>query len=624
MKKLSICLFGRNDNYTPDFLYRITTTINFIAHSLSKIGCLNACEVVVADWKSECPLHQVMDLSENAQLITRFFHFEPTDISKNGIPACSLINFAFDKSNSEYVAFCGADTIIPSSTFRAIFDVLDEKSLISEPSNKYFNCGRYKIPSSFVNTQPDISSWERYLRMRSWQLEKSPAYGGFLYGGAGLLMFHKNLISEIGGLDKKLDYGWGWNDIELTLRFMFKNEWYDLHSCGALVYDMEHEPTGGRVDAIKVKPDHKIPKAYTSNDAQWATIDNNYQVYKSSKKCSNEVLSSDETRKRSIAVVSNSEIQAVERFKFELSSTNYKGISTSNAETKASALIATLFKDDRLSCLIDVDSLSGFSGLFASSLYKDTELYVLEEWNIVDDITGPHNLSAILYSSLIKHRGYLRVINSKTSQAWKDVKVSVDTQWSANLIICRKTDSFINLFNDFLNTLNPNGYILYINETEAEIDKCIEHVRKNSTLDYKVNKANGLLLISNPCDGIIEFTDSKNTLSLPTLPEQSNYSMVVNLINRLESYSSEDKFILYGVGTISKLVLPILKGKIVACIDKKLSFEGVKVFEGIKVITAEEIKDYPNTSVLITPINHIEEILSELSDHSDNLVRLHF
>lgn len=82
MKKLSICMVGRNDDYMPDFIYRITTTLNFIAESARIADVLSQLELVVVDWKSQEPLSTVVPLSKEAKQITRFVYVEKDEYSR--------------------------------------------------------------------------------------------------------------------------------------------------------------------------------------------------------------------------------------------------------------------------------------------------------------------------------------------------------------------------------------------------------------------------------------------------------------------------------------------------------------------------------------------------------------
>ena len=81
-KLLSIVITGRDDDYMPDFLYRITTTINFIARNLDRLGRLKDVEIVVADWGSGKPMSQTLNLSPQAVQICRFLYIPPKLINE--------------------------------------------------------------------------------------------------------------------------------------------------------------------------------------------------------------------------------------------------------------------------------------------------------------------------------------------------------------------------------------------------------------------------------------------------------------------------------------------------------------------------------------------------------------
>ena len=50
---LSFVIMARNDEYMGNAKWRLETTLDFLATSLSKLGRLQDAEVVIVDWQSE-------------------------------------------------------------------------------------------------------------------------------------------------------------------------------------------------------------------------------------------------------------------------------------------------------------------------------------------------------------------------------------------------------------------------------------------------------------------------------------------------------------------------------------------------------------------------------------------
>ncbi|MEJ2038014.1 MAG: hypothetical protein P8X55_03665, partial [Desulfosarcinaceae bacterium] len=78
---LSLIIGARNDSFMGNFQWRLSTALNFIADSLKQIGRMNDVEVVVCDWGSQTPLHQVLPLTPQAAEITRFV-IVPRDLAE--------------------------------------------------------------------------------------------------------------------------------------------------------------------------------------------------------------------------------------------------------------------------------------------------------------------------------------------------------------------------------------------------------------------------------------------------------------------------------------------------------------------------------------------------------------
>src|ERR1043166_7808111 len=78
MKALSMVICGRNDNYMGNFLYRVTTAINYLARNVERAGRADTVELLVADWNSEVPLSSALELTPAARSITRFVCTPPS------------------------------------------------------------------------------------------------------------------------------------------------------------------------------------------------------------------------------------------------------------------------------------------------------------------------------------------------------------------------------------------------------------------------------------------------------------------------------------------------------------------------------------------------------------------
>ncbi len=74
---LSIISRGRNDNYMGNFLWRLSASLNKHAKNIATLNVRNEVELVVADWGSEVPLYDALDLTDEAREIVRFIMVPP-------------------------------------------------------------------------------------------------------------------------------------------------------------------------------------------------------------------------------------------------------------------------------------------------------------------------------------------------------------------------------------------------------------------------------------------------------------------------------------------------------------------------------------------------------------------
>lgn len=95
---------------------------------------------------------------------------------------------------------------------------------------------------------------------------------------------------------------------------------------------------------------------------------------------------------------------------------------------------------------------------------------------------------------------------------------------------------------------------------------------------------------------------------------RSAYKILTSFSIFLLSLSQESKYILYGYGTIGKLVARVLGKAVVAVIDESIDSE---VIDGFKVINIEDLPSYFSATVLITPIMAQDEIIKKISPYTE-------
>jgi hypothetical protein len=282
-KLLSICMFGRDDDYTQDFRYRITTTLNYISRSLAHLGQLDNVEILVTDWGSETPMAKTLHLSPESVQITRFIYVSPetlraTQNGKEDFHSSRAPNVAIRRASGEYVIFYNADTLIPQSALESLLRLLNKDiQLDIKLEQTFLLLPRFDVPWQFLMRSPSLDEWDRYLLLcsKSSALELQPYYAQC--GGAGALLMHSSLWNDLRGLDETLSF-WGWNDNDLGYRVSQNYSVLSLSCIGLILYHMGHPPTSRSI-AGKIRNPHVFNIKSRVNDKNWGlgNIEINFQ-----------------------------------------------------------------------------------------------------------------------------------------------------------------------------------------------------------------------------------------------------------------------------------------------------------------------------------------------------------
>jgi glycosyltransferase involved in cell wall biosynthesis len=97
------------------------------------------------------------------------------------------------------------------------------------------------------------------------------------------------------------------------------------------------------------------------------------------------------------------------------------------------------------------------------------------------------------------------------------------------------------------------------------------------------------------------------------------YQAIINLYETLNQLDKGEKYILYGYGSVGKLILPLIKDNIVGIIDKNLSTN--TIIEGIPIIGIHQIKDLTK-NILLSPFIHKRAILKDLKNIDCKIINI--
>lgn len=99
-------------------------------------------------------------------------------------------------------------------------------------------------------------------------------------------------------------------------------------------------------------------------------------------------------------------------------------------------------------------------------------------------------------------------------------------------------------------------------------------------------------------------------------PDKREYKTITNLYRFCTELDRNKKYILYGYGSLGKLILPLIKESVTAIIDGALTQN--TYIEGIPTIPIDELP--PSSDVIITPYIYAEEIIPKLKEKECNYI----
>jgi hypothetical protein len=477
-KLLSIVITGRDDDYMPDFLYRITTTLNFIARNLSLLNRLHDVEIVIVDWGSRKPMSETLNLSPQAAQICRFLYV-PLELIKeiqngkeNFHPSIS-VNVGIRKSSGNFIMLSAADTLFTKFSLDSLLQLLDgTHQLPVDIHRTYFICSRHNVPWQFVKRQPSLDEWEYFLLTTAGEYIGNEGALYSISSSAGSLMMNKLLWHEMSGLDEKCN-GWGFNDIDLSLRMSQNYTWLELTCIGVSSYHMAHDPYDRRPAKKQIFNPHYYNKDIRVNEDTWGL--NSYAL-KLTTLCSPEKYA----RSENISGIQNnifsgknsqelqSEIQNVKFLKIVLKNIHIFDYAW-NLHLPLRDVQALVFLT--WYCLLYYPrryvqygiTQNNVANIFAVAQFSpNIEIYALHEWEGLDSEPTPERIATKLKRQT-SHMGYVRFLNGNVRNALERLRVSFIGNYSFDLAFLQcemNTDAAQEQLLKAMNYVSPGGAII--------------------------------------------------------------------------------------------------------------------------------------------------------------------
>ena len=241
---LSLVLCSRNDAYMGNSRWRLETTLNSVAATVERLGRADAVEILVADWGSETPLRNAVQLEPAAARMVAFVTIPP-DLARarqgdSPFPEVLALNAAVRRARGRYVGRIDQDTLVGDRFFRWFFAELASDAADRGATTLYF-ANRRGIPFRLASTCPDRRQIDRFLRLcgpwlHVWRT--NPTYGDeFWSSWVGIWLAHRDRWQECGGYDERMIY-YNWMETDMIRRLRAQYRVADLGRLTA--YDFYH------------------------------------------------------------------------------------------------------------------------------------------------------------------------------------------------------------------------------------------------------------------------------------------------------------------------------------------------------------------------------------------------
>jgi hypothetical protein len=274
---LSLILCSRNDRYQGDSVWRLQTTLNYVARNLVELGKQEDVEVIVADWGSEAPLRDVLHLTPAAAEITWFVHIPP-DIAKatqkdSPFSEVHALNAAARRSRGQYIGRIDQDTLVGKQFLETFFQLFAGTRCFDKPlEHTIIWANRLGIPYRFAVRCPSLRQVDQYIRWfgRSLPIDFPGPQKCFFDAPVGIWLVPRAGWEDCGGYNERMIY-WGHMEIDMVYRLMQKYTLVHLDNhMDCDFYHLEHyHPLIVRETNRRRNPNRYDDLTYYPNDENW-------------------------------------------------------------------------------------------------------------------------------------------------------------------------------------------------------------------------------------------------------------------------------------------------------------------------------------------------------------------
>ena len=267
---LTFILCSRNDRYHGNSRWRLETALNFLAHSVEELELTQRVEVIVTDWGSDTPLHEVVELSEVARRITKFLHIPPRIAKKEQkesvFPEVLANNAAIRRARGRFIGRIDQDTLVDGSFLTMFLRAVSESPGMFERSVLF--SGRRSIPRRLTRRSPRLNEVVQFVRcFRRTLPREGRRRTPWFDMPVGIFILHRRLWMEAQGYDERLIH-WGFMETELTMRLGGSHAIVNLEDrFGCPFYHLRH--TGQRLSITGRRKNPRRPIEPAASRDNW-------------------------------------------------------------------------------------------------------------------------------------------------------------------------------------------------------------------------------------------------------------------------------------------------------------------------------------------------------------------
>lgn len=269
-----------------DPMWRLQTSINFLAEQVSLLRREKDVEILVTDWGSRKPVSHAVQLSSTAARLTKFIAVseELAENYNDDSPFAEVypINVAARRANGLFIARIDQDTLVTKDFLCHFFEHADgSKPALFDITKSMLFAARRQIPKHYIETKSPLSKIDGFIKSfgkYSPPEETSPFYAA----AVGIILAHRDIWNKVGGYDERLIYYW-WMDIDFSVRVKSIYSVIDIgRAWGHDFYHLEHYQFMGRqkkprrLNSIWAKSD--TPRPINPNNSSWGLSDHSFAI----------------------------------------------------------------------------------------------------------------------------------------------------------------------------------------------------------------------------------------------------------------------------------------------------------------------------------------------------------